>query len=539
MGNQTKPLNLTDFTGGLNLRANEFNLAENESPNMLNVEVDPRGGVYTRKGWERWNPELIAAEETWNPRTAFIHELASGLDILMITNNGKIEMSSNGTFATLQQGETPVDVVVSATPHLADFASWGDTLYVACGHNQQAVKRVGEAATATLLTASGVGNWDNDDLVPGSGKMPAANFIAAHAARIWVASTMEDGVFYPNRVRWSFSNVPESWGQNDYVDILEGGGPITAIVAHEDHLLVFKQSSVWAIYGYERESQQIVNVSRKVGAFNRQVIAWSEDSVYFVSWPDGVYRITRGKLEEVSMALRPAFTSSQWNPAATGFMWLGWLGHRLWFSAPYWEDGVASDARSIFVFDPSMDSWTMFRSSEEEGLGPFAQGGYGQGSYDLFGVCRCGPVVVKVDERDDATDTIMVEPKAFDTLYTTPWLHAGWPDRKKRWRRPTFITSVPAEEYTLKCSVFVDFEEGAPKRRFDVTVGAPGGVVLYDDGLLYDDGVEYMAPIEGSTLERGTGFGSARAVQLKIEGQRGRRWRIDGIVAKYRMRRFT
>ena len=33
-----------DFTGGLNLRADQFQLSKNESPDMLNVEIDPRGG---------------------------------------------------------------------------------------------------------------------------------------------------------------------------------------------------------------------------------------------------------------------------------------------------------------------------------------------------------------------------------------------------------------------------------------------------------------------------------------------------------------
>jgi hypothetical protein len=37
-----------DFRGGLNLRADQFNLAENESPALLNVDVDPRGGVSRR-----------------------------------------------------------------------------------------------------------------------------------------------------------------------------------------------------------------------------------------------------------------------------------------------------------------------------------------------------------------------------------------------------------------------------------------------------------------------------------------------------------
>ena len=29
-----------DFTGGLNLRADQFQLARNESPDMLNIEID-------------------------------------------------------------------------------------------------------------------------------------------------------------------------------------------------------------------------------------------------------------------------------------------------------------------------------------------------------------------------------------------------------------------------------------------------------------------------------------------------------------------
>ena len=41
---------LESFSGGLNLRSDQFNLAQNESPDLLNVDVDPRGGVRLRKG---------------------------------------------------------------------------------------------------------------------------------------------------------------------------------------------------------------------------------------------------------------------------------------------------------------------------------------------------------------------------------------------------------------------------------------------------------------------------------------------------------
>ena len=53
-----------DFTGGLNLRADQFQLAPNESPKMLNVEVDPRGGVFTRGGMRQINSSPIVGEQT-------------------------------------------------------------------------------------------------------------------------------------------------------------------------------------------------------------------------------------------------------------------------------------------------------------------------------------------------------------------------------------------------------------------------------------------------------------------------------------------
>ena len=45
----------SDFTGGLNLRADQFNLEDNESPDLLNVLVDPRGGIRQRDGVTKIN----------------------------------------------------------------------------------------------------------------------------------------------------------------------------------------------------------------------------------------------------------------------------------------------------------------------------------------------------------------------------------------------------------------------------------------------------------------------------------------------------
>lgn len=538
MANATQPLNLTDFTGGLNLRASEFQLGENESPDILNCDIDPRGGLASRKGWQRWNAADIDA--TWDPRSAYIHELASGIDIVLVANNDKVYRSTGGTFTTLETGvATPL--VADAAPHGMDFAPWGDTAYFACGYNRQAAKLVANGTYASLLTAAETGTWVNDYLSPVGGRMPRADYMCSHNGYIWVAGTYEDAEHFPHRIRWSHPNNPEDWAEADFEDILEGGGPITGIMPFEDHLLVFKQSSIWAIYGATAESRQIVNVSRTLGALNRQCLARNENTVFFVSWPKGVHSIARGRVDEISVPLRPAFESVDWNEGANDFMWLGWLGNRLWFSGPFLRTGVASDARSTFVLDPEIGAWTLYRSATQYGVGPFAQGGWGQGSTMLLACLRDTPDIVEVEARDDANDVLsdgeVAQP--FQSKYVTRWLHAGWPDRKKRWRRPTFIAKLSSVDYRLQCSIYTNFLETAAKRRFDVVVSAGDGVVKYDDGINYDEGAIYGEGVEGSTLRKGGAVGSASAVQLQIDSEPGKAWGIDGIVMKYRQRRFT
>ena len=62
MANRLEPVNLADFTGGLNLRRNQFQLAPNESPEMNNINVDPLGGIYTRTKAVNWSKMPFLAD---------------------------------------------------------------------------------------------------------------------------------------------------------------------------------------------------------------------------------------------------------------------------------------------------------------------------------------------------------------------------------------------------------------------------------------------------------------------------------------------
>src|SRR4249920_2646158 len=114
MVNRLQPLNMTDFTGGLNLRRNQFQLGETESPDMLNVDIDPRGGFYTRQGWQRWNATNVVdpTVTSWKPRNAFIHTRANGDQYVNVVNGTTIYWAGvAATFAAL------AGVTVEADPH--------------------------------------------------------------------------------------------------------------------------------------------------------------------------------------------------------------------------------------------------------------------------------------------------------------------------------------------------------------------------------------------------------------------------------------
>lgn len=536
---RVQALNLVDFTGGLNLRADAFELKDNESPDVLNIDIDPRGGFFSRKGWERWNSSDIHA--TWDPRSMHVHEVASGTDYVFVANDNTVFVSTNGTFSTLQV--SGVDVVVTGSPHEADFASWGDDLYIAAGYDDPMLKWSG--GTTVELTQAYSATF-TEYSSPSTDVGPYAEFAATHAGYMFAAYTKEGVDTHPHRVRWSHPNNPVAWHEDDYIDIREGGGPITAIVPQRDHLLIFKPSSVWALFGYDSDSWQLVNVTREVGAMHRQAVTRSESTVFFFSWPTGVYAITDTNYPvELSTQLRPLFDSAEFNNGAASEVWLGWLGSRLWVSVPYEKtyDGSTSNpstAKTVFVYDPTLGeggAWTAYKGGDGSGLGPFAQGGFAQSAdNNSFACAREVASVVRVDELDEGYDEIDGTQQSFTTRYMTRWVDAGWPTLKKQWRAPDLIVERKSSPYDLSIKVFRDYNSVSASRDRTLTV-ASGAQGSSWNSFNWGSGT-WGASGSGARIERGPSFGPASAIQLLFEGEASKSWGVNGLVLKYIPRRL-
>lgn len=566
MANRLEPLNLEDFTGGLNLRASQFQLADNESPEMANITIDPLGGIYTRPGWEIWNDEELPVDvEDWDPRRAYMRQLSDGTDLMFIATNGIILMTSGTTEFT-----EATDIACGAVTHLADFAAYGDITLIACGREFPSCQRIGTGAVTEIVAAS-AGNWNDDYTTPVHGVFPRAELVETHAGYAFVANTEENSVDHPNRVRWSHPTSYDDWAENDYIDVGLGGSHITGLMSYEDHLLIFKPDGVWALYGYNLESWQLIQKSSTIGAVGPQGITRSETMAFFYSASDrgGIYAYNGERPVEISEQLRRAFADL----ISPELLWVGWVGRRLWVTVPWTYDGPTADDSAAFVFDPSVGNgaWTYYYS-RAGGIGPIVGGSNIDSQSHPLAVLRNTetPCVVRLDALEIASDHVssvavigasdMVDDwdlealmtiegaeiiadgspglDHFPTYYRTPWLTAGWPTRKKSWRRPDFVVRDFEVPHRIRVQSFRDYEEANARRQSVVEVTSPGGAIWGD--FDWGDGTEWgTGNVTGSSIRRGSSFGMCRALQLRLSGITcGARWGVDSIITKLVLRRF-
>jgi hypothetical protein len=546
---------------------------------MLNVDIDPRGGFYTRKGWHRWNEVDVIdpISITWAPRNAFsVTHANNNQDVYVVNNHIVYWASDTAVFAALPT------IVGNASPHQASFVAWGQNVYVATGSSGPTY-RVSATHTVTAMTPE---TWSEVD-APTSNTVPHAEYLETHASYLFAACMTESDGNHFSRIRWSHPDRPDSFDSDDFIDIDAGGGKITNLISYNDHLLIFKTNSIWALYGYELASWQLVKVSTSIGCPAPTACTRSEKAVYFYSASDrgGVYGYNGSTPVYLSENLRPAFEQ------VFNFdnVFVSWAGRRLWVGVPWVKDiGSTVVPTTCFVMDADIGAggaWTMYRS-DFGAIGPVLDGSDVNAKYPLAAMWSASEAcLVTLDYLDTGFDIILkstllvtggldlivtgdgktitvtgvaAQGDRFDAYYRTRWLHGGWPDRKKSWRRPTFICRHVPAQTDLLVETFRDYNETSVQRTRTLHLRSVGNAYWTEDGFAannmggfdwteggIDDvsgrGANWGSAIGGSTLERAGSQGLAKAVQMRIRASPTtpmRKWGVDGIVAKIVMRRF-
>ena len=569
-----------DFTGGINFRADQFQLKENESPGMLNVEIDPRGGVFSRAGYQtKHSTAVVASGAVWKPKGLFNYQYPSAPQILLTTGlsgatDGKIYRSTGGNFTKIT-ADAFNDVNVKST-NGASITQWEDSVYFAIGKTATYMYSWTAGDTyATQLTASGP-TWQPYEIPALTPYMPRAELVLAHANKLFVANTYENGVSYPNRLRWSHENLPGSWYQQDYIDIIAGGEGIRGIQIVDGQLLIFKPKAIYLLMGYDADSFQLVELSKVLGIdYPQQAVAGS-GGVYFFDYPNGLYFYDRNGIQDIFERIRPIILNNEVNASYTFDITLSFVRNRLWVSMPYAPSSQSTppDYPSVnFIFDPTIGArgaYTMFQSAEW--FDPLIAspdddliGGFGLVCGIDWRDANDNPYYLMVSPYedyayvmyvDDYSNTLDDFPATFNGKYQTNYLTAWFDDNRyvqlKSFIRPYFVLKEVSQATVIRLGIYKNYDETTQSggtKTISLTPLISGATYsTTGSGGVYGTAI-YGVNTVGSAIKRKgiAPLGRGYAVQLKFMGpdqttdsvaSPGRKWGLNSIGYKFKRRKI-
>lgn len=559
-------LQVRDFTGGINLRDDAFQVKINELCDCLNVDVLPTGGVQRRKTVQPFNAAALPSA----PRNVWTYlDVAAPQVLVQVGVAGHVAWAtSSGVFTTLSTApwSSAVTGLMRATTMARLTGATANVGHNYIARNAEQTSVVWDGTTGSALTDA-YGAYNDDISSPAGGKFPKCRYVKSHLGRMFAAWTVENSINFKNRLRFSHPGEPEDWRTLDYIDIDPGvkGDEITGLAEWGDQLLIFKRRSVHILSGYSPETFQVTPLTLEVGAVSQEAIASSEQGIAWFDADRGVFLYSGSAISWLWEKLVAKITDNTIQTAFRSVVTCGWLAGRLYCNVP-WESGATTNTRA-FVYDPVVQAWTVHQYDGQFGLGPMASFKPNNALTLSLGCSPSTNFVFSV-ESGSALDNVGGTDEGFDSYFVTAWFDAGAPGVLKRWRRPTFIADDDVlTKYTV--SVWRDYKVQSVDRTFPLQFGTspfaqPVLDTLYDDttetydgDALYDGSGTAAIPVGflvwgtgvwgqlwgeasvgGQGIAKGSAFGTALAVRLQINGPTDLAWNMNSMQFRFIMGRI-
>ena len=535
-GTSFKVESLESFTGGLNLRSDQFNLAPDESPDLLNVIVDPRGGIKQRDGVDRLNTTALAADVKgiWGFHTD------SGTDQLLVNHGTAVAYATTGNF-------TPITGMSARTNGSRVYGMTMNDIAYGVSYDKPSFSWNGSAAADLGTTFDG-----------SSGNMPQAKYVEFWNNFAWVAHTYESATAYPSRLRWSNLNEPEKWGtpanaatgkptsDDDYVDIDlgENGDAITGLAPFGDRLVVFKGNSTYAVFGYDSDSFQVVPQSQSVGMIPDSTPAVSPNGVFFWYKREGIYLYNGQQFIWLFQKLKPAIDDGRitfTNPPQ-----LAWGRNKLYVSIDWTEDGATT--RRTLIYDPTLGEMGAWVTTDID-AGPLLAYRPPTARSTIYAGCvaNTGSVVDLEDEQNRTSDRYTGSTEVhISSYFVTRWLAGNNAIVNKRWGKPRMITMAEAT-ITLPCEVYKNYDKSASTNSFNVNILGKVSTSLWDTAE-WDDSdpasAEYaewdaISAADIAGVSRLPTLGTGMSVSMKVNGPTtNNTWEVNALAFTYSPRRL-
>lgn len=230
--------------------------------------------------------------------------------------------------------------------YLPGFTAIGDVNFTAFNNLCIAV-----GSGLSTLKSSGFGF----DILLGT---PPANakYVKTHKDRVFIANHATGA----SRVSWCYINNPENWttitgASTDagYIDVgLGDGDVITGIESIGSVLLIFKNTSVWALFGSDPTDFKVRKISPNIGCIAPRSIVPCDSFAIFLS-SLGVYSASSEGVTMLSYNIKP--TVEAWTSTMTSAACAGRYHTQYWLAVN--EDAAGSTNEVVYYLDYVLGVW--------------------------------------------------------------------------------------------------------------------------------------------------------------------------------------
>lgn len=276
---QIVPFSIDSFYGGLNNESNSaLVLHPSESPDLLNVVIDERI-LKKRKGYVKFIETQLGAI----PRRIFIYEKRDGTRKYLVCTDTKLYLMNinDETFTEIKTVARPIDGLTYKDLFL--FVD-GTGYYEYNGTTITPIVNASYVPTTNEL----------NDTFKGNNTVPQdCTLIALKENRVWLAGSLS----LPNVAFHSDLNNHKYFPANGFVPpITNDDQTITGLEVYMDTLTIFKQDSVFVLYGnnpdptgYEPFSLKKANV--QTGTLSPRSVTQVENFLYYLGTDGNVYSL--------------------------------------------------------------------------------------------------------------------------------------------------------------------------------------------------------------------------------------------------------
>jgi hypothetical protein len=457
--------------------------------------------------------------------------------LLGASPNWYVKRCTLGATATVYDANT-ASLALSPTCMLLGSSGAGTAVYVGFRGNNP-VKRVAQSGGAVTT----MGTTFNDNFAaPTNGNMPHHGCSTLHLAYYFIGYTDSAGTAEKNKLRWSHPNRFEDWRTTDFIDVGLADEGIVALCSYKESLLIIKNNSVWLLTGYSPETFQLRQIYRfrAITGNVSGVVADPTYGVYFYVGAQALYHWDGSTISDVSGGLRDAIRDGR----------IGDLGvTAALIDGEYYMCRAAnftnySSNPGTFILNPATGTWRHY-SAWFTLLQPYQNSqtanmwkaygihGTGQFSASRFLESRGTATGGYVDDYLNSSIFGALGSNTYVCEYRSPWLDAGIPQPKKRWRRPFVVFNKRAsasgsDPVTYNVTVYQDWDGVNSAKSGTVSAAKAANATEFSAQFGYGHATT------GSDFDEGLKLGSlgtAKAVQLKIDtsGNPADLWGFDSI----------